>query len=193
MHLVRDVVNAECLNEMTYALTAYSHQNKAVNILEMARNLVSAPWHALHPLVCIKSRPSMLNFGYDSYSVLSSNNWVWFDETSIFLFKWYFKDKLRTMKAWSKYSEVLNDPVRNLNMRLRFQNAEVPIVLPHHLHNVRTAIFIFDFLFVFHSALNWLWAHYSPRNPSWLTCRYLQRWIMTKRLWCLWQTIMKRV
>ncbi|XP_057381255.1 uncharacterized protein LOC130703811 [Daphnia carinata] len=84
----------ECLNEMTYALTAYSHQNKAGKILEIARNLVSAPWNALHPL-----------------------------------------DKLRTMKAWSKYSEVLNDPVRNLNMRLRFQSGEAPIVPPHHLHN----------------------------------------------------------
>jgi hypothetical protein len=36
---------------MTYALTAYSHQNKPGKVLEMVRILVSAPWHILHPLV----------------------------------------------------------------------------------------------------------------------------------------------
>lgn len=41
------------------------------------------------------------------------------------------------MKAWSKYSQVLNDPVRNLNMRLTFQNGDVTMVRPHHLANVR--------------------------------------------------------
>ncbi|XP_046454359.1 C3 and PZP-like alpha-2-macroglobulin domain-containing protein 8 isoform X2 [Daphnia pulex] len=84
----------QCLNEMTYALTAYSHQNKPGKVLEMVRILVSAPWHILHPL-----------------------------------------DKLRMMKAWSKYSQVLNDPVRNLNMRLTFQNGEVTLIQSHHLSN----------------------------------------------------------
>jgi uncharacterized protein YcfL len=41
------------------------------------------------------------------------------------------------MKAWSKYSQVLNDPVRNLNMRLTFQNGEVTMVQSHHPANVR--------------------------------------------------------
>ena len=42
------------------------------------------------------------------------------------------------MKAWSKYSQVLNDPVRNLNMKLTFQNGDVTMVHPHHLAaNVR--------------------------------------------------------
>lgn len=40
------------------------------------------------------------------------------------------------MKAWSKYSQVLNDPVRNLNVRLTFQNGDVTMVHSHHLVNV---------------------------------------------------------
>lgn len=47
---------AECLNEMTYALTAYSHQNKPAKVLDMVRNLVAAPWQTLHPLVKNKRR-----------------------------------------------------------------------------------------------------------------------------------------
>jgi len=43
------------------------------------------------------------------------------------------------MKAWGKYSQVLNDPVRNLNMRLAFQNGEVTMIQPHHLANVSSA------------------------------------------------------
>jgi len=49
------MLNAECLNEMTYALTAYSHQNKPGKVLDMVRILVSAPWQTLHPLVRIKN------------------------------------------------------------------------------------------------------------------------------------------
>lgn len=43
--------HTECLNEMTYALTAYSHQNKPGKVLDMVRILVSAPWQTLHPVV----------------------------------------------------------------------------------------------------------------------------------------------
>jgi hypothetical protein len=46
------------------------------------------------------------------------------------------------MKAWSKYSQVLNDPVRNLNMRLTFQNGEVTFIQSHHLSNVSWLIII---------------------------------------------------
>lgn len=86
----------------------------------MVRNLVSAPWQALHPLVCIR--------------VYHISQQIWFEKSKTFVCG--FKDKLRTMKAWSKYSEVLNDPVRNLNMRLRFQNGEISMQ-PHYLLNVR--------------------------------------------------------
>ena len=41
----------QCLNEMTYALAAYSHQNKPAKVLDMVRSLVAAPWQSLHPLV----------------------------------------------------------------------------------------------------------------------------------------------
>lgn len=53
----------------------------------------------------------------------------WFEENRL-------QDKLRTMKAWSKYSQVLNDPVRSLNMRLTFQNGDITTVHSHHLANV---------------------------------------------------------
>lgn len=46
------------------------------------------------------------------------------------------------MKAWSKYSQVLNDPVRNLNMRLTFQNGDVTMVHSHHPTKVRRAPFL---------------------------------------------------
>lgn len=50
------------------------------------------------------------------------------------------------MKAWSKYSQVLNDPVRNLNMRLTFQNGDVTLIQSHHLSNVSWLIIIFTLI-----------------------------------------------
>ena len=53
------------------------------------------------------------------------------------------------MKAWSKYGQVLNDPVRNLNVRLAFQDGEVTVVHSKHL-NVSSS-FQLPFLFVLYS------------------------------------------
>lgn len=50
------------------------------------------------------------------------------------------------MKAWSKYSQVLNDPVRNLNMKLTFQNGDVTTVHSHHLINVGFLFFSYGIL-----------------------------------------------
>lgn len=47
----------DCLSEVTYALTAYSHQNKPDKVLEIVRSLVSAPWQTLHPLVKLNQNP----------------------------------------------------------------------------------------------------------------------------------------
>lgn len=44
------------------------------------------------------------------------------------------------MKAWSKYSQILNDPVRNLNVKLTFQNGDVTVEHSHHLANVRSCL-----------------------------------------------------
>lgn len=35
------------------------------------------------------------------------------------------QDKIRAMNMWLKYGQVLNDPVRNLNIRLAFQSSNV--------------------------------------------------------------------
>ena len=35
------------------------------------------------------------------------------------------QDKIRAMNVWLKYGQVLNDPVRNLNIRLAFQSSNV--------------------------------------------------------------------
>lgn len=41
----------DCWSEMTYALAAYFHQNRPERVLDLVRNLATAPWNAIHPLV----------------------------------------------------------------------------------------------------------------------------------------------
>lgn len=60
-----------CWSEMTYALAAYSHQNRPERVLEIVRSLVAASWHAVHPLVSAKDSDKD-GMRMDSYLFLHS-------------------------------------------------------------------------------------------------------------------------
>ncbi len=55
------------------------------------------------------------------------------------------------MKVWSKYGQMLNDPIRNLHLRLTFQNGDIATA-----HNVISRKNRNDFRLSIYRQLNFL-------------------------------------